>query len=98
MNCLFFNFCIYSSSHPDAIAEAARSLFYREHAVRFLIAIKVSDRDDSTYYCETYTDLEKYAEGFYPHEFDMSTNTNMQSLFIIKRDSLMSKITFRKAL
>lgn len=98
MNCLFFNFCIYSSSHPDAIAKLARSVFYRENAVRFLIAIKVSDRDDSSYYRETYVDLEKYAQVYYPHEFNAGTNSNTQALLIIKRNLLMTKITFRKAL
>lgn len=96
MNCLFFTFCIYKETCPDIIAEVARALFYIENGVRFLIAIKVPIWDKNKLYAESYDDLEKYVESIYPLEFELS-NVNVQSLFIIKRLSLLPTITFRKA-
>lgn len=97
MNCLFFTFCIYEETCPEIIAEVARELFYIENGVRFLIAIKVPAWERNRVYVESYDDLEKYAESYYPFEFDLS-NANTQSLFIIKRLSLLPTLTFRKAL
>ncbi|KAH8407517.1 hypothetical protein KR222_004808, partial [Zaprionus bogoriensis] len=99
INCLFFNFCIYSADHPEAIVEVAREVFYIDNRILYLITVRVPDRtDDSTFYQERFDDLEKFATGYYPREFSLGSNRNTQMIFIIERFGLLPKITYRRAM
>ncbi|XP_001360498.2 cilia- and flagella-associated protein 61 isoform X1 [Drosophila pseudoobscura] len=98
LNTMFFNFCVYKSENDDAIASILRELFYRENRVWFLITVKNPSIAQPTYYVETFDDLEKYADVYYPREFSVENNFNTQELYIVYRFKLMRKITYRKAL
>ncbi|KAM8711239.1 hypothetical protein ACLKA7_000387 [Drosophila subpalustris] len=99
MNTLFFNYCIYASDHPNALREVLRGVFYLEIRITFVITVRMPELSYySSYYAESFDDLEKLAKIFYPRDFSITSNSNTQSLYIIHRYGLLPRITYRKAL
>ncbi|XP_041448084.1 uncharacterized protein LOC111080538 isoform X2 [Drosophila obscura] len=98
LNTMFFNFCVYKIDNADAMESILRDIFYRENRIWYLITVKSPTIPQPTYYAETFEDLEKYADVFYPREFSIENNFNTQALYVIFRFKLLPKITYRKAL
>jgi len=99
MNTLFFNYCIYARDHPNALLDVLREVFYIENRITFVITVRMPELPHySHYYAESFDDLQKYAKIFYPREFSIPPNSNTQSLYIIHRNNLLPRITYRKAL
>ncbi|XP_034109209.1 cilia- and flagella-associated protein 61 isoform X1 [Drosophila albomicans] len=99
VNTLFFTYVVYAEAHPNTLLHIQREAFYIENRIMYLIAVKMPELDDiSSYYSENFEDMEKYAKIFYPREFSIQTNSDTQSLYIVHRYSLLSKINYRKAL
>ncbi|XP_034480066.1 cilia- and flagella-associated protein 61 [Drosophila innubila] len=98
MNTLFFNYCIYASDHPNVLRDVLLEVFYIEIRVTYVIAVKMPVLPHySSFYAESFDDLEKLAKVYYPREFSISSN-NTQSLYIVHRYNLLPRITYRKAL
>ncbi|KAH8370674.1 hypothetical protein KR093_004626 [Drosophila rubida] len=99
VNTLFFTYCIYDKDHPNALLQIQREAFFIENRISYLIAVKMPTlRENSGFYAETFTDLEKNAKIFYPREFSIQSNPNTQCLYIVHRYGLLAKINYRKAL
>ncbi|XP_052841054.1 cilia- and flagella-associated protein 61 isoform X2 [Drosophila gunungcola] len=98
LNALFFNFCIYKSEYSMVLVEIIKEVFYRENRVWYLIAVRTPLVRQPSHFMETFDDLEKISQIFYPLEFCTEKNCNTQSLYIVDRFSVLPKITYRKAL
>jgi len=98
LNALFFNFCIYKSEYSAVLVEIIKEVLYRENRVWYLIAVRNPYVRQPSHFNETFDDLEKIAEVFYPHEFSTENNSNTQSLYIVHRFDILPRITYRKAL
>ncbi|SPP72843.1 cilia- and flagella-associated protein 61 [Drosophila guanche] len=98
LNTMFFNFCVYKSENGDAVASILRDILYRENRVWYIITVKSPKIPQPTHYAETFTDLEQYADIYYPREFSIENNFNTQALYVVYRLKLLPKITYRRAL
>lgn len=99
MNTLFFNYCIYASDHPNVLRDVLLEVFYIEIRISFVIAVRMPELPHySSFYAESFDDLEKLAKIYYPREFSISSNNNTQSLYFVHRYNLLPRIIYRKAL
>ncbi|XP_044317967.1 uncharacterized protein LOC108043048 isoform X2 [Drosophila rhopaloa] len=98
LNALFFNFCIYKNEYSMVLVEIIKEVFYRESRVCYLIAVRTPFVRQPSHFIESFDDLEKLSEVFYPKEFSSEKNSNTQALYIVDRAVLLPKMTYRKAL
>ncbi|XP_026836948.1 cilia- and flagella-associated protein 61 isoform X3 [Drosophila erecta] len=85
LNALFFNFCIYKSNYSTVLVEIIKDVLYRENRVWFLIAVRTPYVSQPKHFVESFEDLEKICQVFYPLEYSMDWNNNTQSLYIVDR-------------
>lgn len=98
LNALFFNFCVYKSDQSPVLVEIIKDVLYRESRVWFLITVRCPYVPQPIHFVETFDDLEKISQVFYPLEYSMDKNNNTQSLYIVDRFVILPRITYRKAL
>uniref|UniRef100_A0A6P4FVA6 Uncharacterized protein LOC108051505 n=1 Tax=Drosophila rhopaloa TaxID=1041015 RepID=A0A6P4FVA6_DRORH len=80
------------------LVEIIKEVFYRESRVCYLIAVRTPFVRQPSHFIESFDDLEKLSEVFYPKEFSSEKNSNTQALYIVDRAVLLPKMTYRKAL
>lgn len=93
MNTMFLNFYIYNLKHEKILKQVLTEVYYREHKLLFLIVTR-----PPKYEPKDYEPFEKLGTPYYPIDYDIEKGKDLPTLIIFKRDQLIPKITFRRAL
>ncbi|XP_061388706.1 cilia- and flagella-associated protein 61-like [Musca vetustissima] len=99
-NTFFFNCFIYHKDYnPQLLQYVLCEIFQRENKIRYILAIESPeyrykyDKDRPDYYC-----LQSFSLVYYPKCFSAITCPNTQRIYVIRRDDVIPKMRYRRAL
>ncbi|XP_073848569.1 cilia- and flagella-associated protein 61-like [Musca autumnalis] len=99
-NTFFFNNFIYHKDYnPQLVQMVLCEIFQRENKIRYIIAVQCPEygfkyeKDYPNYYC-----LEQFSSIYYPKSFSAISCPNTQQIYVIRRDEVIPKMRYRRAL
>ncbi|XP_011293922.1 cilia- and flagella-associated protein 61-like isoform X1 [Musca domestica] len=99
-NTFFFNTFIYHRDYnPQLLQHVLCEIFQRENKIRYIIAVQCPEygvkypKDRPDYYC-----LEQFSTVYYPKCFSAITCPNTEQIHVIRRDDVIPKMRYRRAL